>query len=99
MVAALSIGLVGSSASPDRGGRTFASTLRLCAVVNATPLVIAQLGPIYQLLSPWAEMILRVVVGIALVPHGLRNTFGMFAATGVRSHNLTELAQQLDEDG
>jgi putative oxidoreductase len=67
--------------------------------VNATPLVIAQLGPIYQLLSPWAEMILRVVVGLALVPHGLRNTFGMFAATGVRSHNLTELAQQLDEDG
>ena len=36
---------------------------------------------------------------LALVPHGLRNTFGMFPNTGVRAHNLTELAAQLDRDG
>ena len=43
---------------------------------------------LYQTLAPWAEAALRVTVGLALVPHGLRNTFGMFPKTGVRSHNL-----------
>ena len=66
---------------------------------TSTPLIVPQLGPIYQTLAPWAEALLRVGVGLALVPHGLRNTFGMFANTGVRAHNLTELARQLDGDG
>ena len=65
----------------------------------STPLFLPQLGPLYQALFPWAEALLRATVGLALVPHGLRNTFGMFPTTGVRSHNLRELAQQLDEDG
>src|SRR5262249_42032410 len=30
---------------------------------------------------------------------GLRNTFGLFPKTGVRSHNIGELAAQLDHDG
>ena len=68
-------------------------------MTDATPLFFPQLGHLYQSLAPWAEALLRVVVGLALVPHGLRNTFGMFPNTGVRSHNLTELAQQLDRDG
>jgi putative oxidoreductase len=34
-----------------------------------------------------------------LVPHGLRNTFGFFANTGVRALNLSALARQLDETG
>jgi putative oxidoreductase len=66
---------------------------------DPTPLIFPQLGPIYQALAPWAEALLRVGIGLALVPHGLRNTFGMFANTGVRSHNLAQLAKQLDEDG
>jgi putative oxidoreductase len=65
----------------------------------STPLMFEQLGHLYQMLSPWAEMLLRAVVGLALVPHGLRNTFGMFPSTGVRSHNLAELAHQLNRDG
>ena len=68
-------------------------------MTEATPLIIPQLGHLYHALAPWAEALLRVVVGLALVPHGLRNTFGMWPSTGVRSHNLTELAQQLDNDG
>jgi putative oxidoreductase len=68
-------------------------------IALSTPLIFPQLGPLYQSLLPWAEALLRVAVGLALVPHGLRNTFGLFAATGVRSHNLRELAGQLDEDG
>ena len=63
------------------------------------PSIFPQLGHLYQSLAPWAEALLRVVVGLALVPHALRNTFGMFPLTGVRAHNLTELAQQLDRDG
>ena len=66
---------------------------------TSTPLFIPQLGALYQGLAPWAEALLRAWVGLAMVPHGLRNTFGMFPTTGVRSHNLTELAQQLDDDG
>jgi len=65
----------------------------------STPLFFPQLGNLYQILSPWSEAALRAVVGLALVPHGLRNTFGMFPSTGVRAHNLTELAKQLDDDG
>jgi putative oxidoreductase len=68
-------------------------------VIDATPLIFPSLGPIYQTLAPWAEALLRAAVGLALVPHGLRNTFGMFPTTGVRSHSVSELAAQLDRDG
>src|SRR5215813_12791786 len=67
--------------------------------MDSIPLVLPSLAPLYQSLAPWAEALLRAVVGLALVPHGLRNTFGMFPSTGVQSHNLTELAGQLDRDG
>jgi putative oxidoreductase len=45
------------------------------------------------------EALLRVVVGGALVPHGLRVTFGFFRGTGLKGYNLTMLAKQLDADG
>jgi putative oxidoreductase len=64
-----------------------------------TPLFFPAVGSLYQSLAPWAEALLRFFVGLALVPHGLRNTFGLWPSTGVRSHNLTELAAQLDQDG
>ena len=66
---------------------------------DATPLFFPQLGPVYQALFPWVEMLLRAVVGLTLVPHGLRSTFGMFSSTGALSHNLTEFADELDHDG
>jgi putative oxidoreductase len=50
-------------------------------------------------LAPIVEALLRVAVGLALVPHGLRNTFGFFPDTGIRAKNLTQLAAQLDGDG
>jgi putative oxidoreductase len=64
-----------------------------------TPLIFPALGTLYDTLTPWAEALLRAVCGLALVPHGLRNTFGMFPTTGVRSHSISELAGQLDHDG
>src|SRR2546425_11879369 len=68
-------------------------------MTDAALLVFPQLGPLYQALAPWAEALLRMSVGLALVPHGLRNTFGMFPKSGVRSHSISELAAQLDHDG
>ena len=62
-------------------------------------LVVPQLGPYYQTLAPMAEALLRVTVGLALVPHGLRMTFGFFRDTGLPIHNLTMLAEQLDHTG
>jgi putative oxidoreductase len=51
-------------------------------------------------LSPFAYALLRiVVVGLALVPHGLRNTFGLFPNSGAVSLNLKELAAGLDRGG
>jgi len=61
--------------------------------------MVESLDNLYQGLTPWAEALLRAAVGLALVPHGLRNTFGFFPETGVRSHNLAQLADQLDRDG
>jgi putative oxidoreductase len=57
------------------------------------------LSGFYQTLLPFADALLRVAVGLALVPHGLRNTFGFFPNTGVRALNVTDLAKQLDESG
>jgi len=57
------------------------------------------LPALYQTLLPFADALLRAAVGLALVPHGLRNTFGFFPNTGVRALNLTAVAKQLDETG
>jgi putative oxidoreductase len=66
---------------------------------TSTPLIFPQLGPLYQALAPWTEAALRVIVGLALVPHGLRMTFGFFPNTGLPVRNLTMLSAQLDRDG
>ena len=50
-------------------------------------------------LEPWAEALLRAVIGLALVPHGLRMTFGFFPHTGLPISNLSMLAEQLDRTG
>jgi putative oxidoreductase len=68
-------------------------------MVDATPLIFPQLGPVYAALLPWAEALLRAVVGLTLVPHGLRSTFGMFPSTGAQSLNLTEFADELEGGG
>ena len=45
------------------------------------------------------EALLRVMVGGALVPHGLRIGFGFFRGTGLTGANLKALVAQLDRDG
>ena len=59
----------------------------------------ASLGAIADTLTPIIEALLRVMVGVALVPHGLRVTFGFFRNTGLPQSNLQELVAQLDRDG
>lgn len=68
-------------------------------MIDSALLIFPSLAPVYQTLAPWAEAVLRAAVGLALVPHGLRNTLGMFPTTGVRAHSVSELAAQLDRDG
>ena len=61
--------------------------------------MIPQLASLLQTLAPFAYALLRAAVGLALVPHGLRNTFGFFPNTGVRAQDLRALAKQLDQGG
>jgi putative oxidoreductase len=57
------------------------------------------LPQLYQTLAPLTEALLRVAVGLALVPHGLRMTFGFFPTTGQPLRNLQMLADYLNKQG
>ena len=61
--------------------------------------MLASLGGAADTLAPIIEALLRVMVGVALVPHGLRVTFGFFRNTGLPQSNLQALVAQLDRDG
>ncbi len=68
-------------------------------MLDSTPLIFPALGPLYQSLAPWAETLLRAVVGLALVPHGLRMAFGFFPGTGGPIRDLAMMAAALDRWG
>jgi putative oxidoreductase len=57
------------------------------------------LDSLFAILTPILEALLRVMVGAALVPHGLRITFGFFRGSGLQGRNLGMLVEQLDRDG
>jgi putative oxidoreductase len=57
------------------------------------------LGPFYAAATPWAETLLRVWCGIALLPHALRCFFGWFPNTGSRILSPTLLAQGIERSG
>jgi putative oxidoreductase len=65
----------------------------------ALPLVFPQLEGIYQAVGPVTEALLRVWVGLALVPHGLRNTFNFFPSTGQPLRSVRMLADYMDKQG
>ena len=46
-----------------------------------------------------SEFLLRIYVGLALVPHGLRAIFGLFTPDGVPPNNLRRFAASLDGGG
>jgi putative oxidoreductase len=61
--------------------------------------LITPLASLFQTLAPLADALLRIAVGLALVPHGLRNTFGFFPNTGMPALSLAALAKYLDDSG
>jgi putative oxidoreductase len=65
----------------------------------ALPLVFPQLEGFYQAVGPVTEALLRVWVGLALVPHGLRNTFNFFPSTGQPLRSVRMLADYMDKQG
>jgi putative oxidoreductase len=64
-----------------------------------TPLFWPQLGPLYQAATPVAETLIRAVLGLALVPHGLRFVFGLFPNSGSRALSLAALRAGLNAHG
>jgi hypothetical protein len=62
---------------------------------DSAPLIMPALGTLYRTLAPWTELLLRVIVGLALVPHALRNSFGFFPNTGQPLRNTKMLADYL----
>ncbi|HEY6257551.1 MAG TPA: DoxX family protein [Xanthobacteraceae bacterium] len=68
-------------------------------MIDSTLLIFPSLGGLYQALAPWTEALLRVVVGLALVPHGLRMALGFFPGTGGPIRNLSMMAEALDKWG
>jgi putative oxidoreductase len=57
------------------------------------------ISTVLNALAPFTEALLRVFVGLALVPHALRNTFGYFRGTGQPLTSMAMLAGYLDEQG
>jgi putative oxidoreductase len=62
-------------------------------------LIIPQLAGLYAAAAPIAEMLLRVVVGLSLVPHGLRMSMGFFPNSGGPVSNVHDFAKLLDNAG
>jgi putative oxidoreductase len=67
--------------------------------MNGTPLFLPQLGAFYTAAAPYAETLVRAVVGLALVPHGLRFAFGLFPNSGSRAMSLGALRAGLNAHG
>jgi len=67
--------------------------------MSQTPLVFPALGTVYQALFPWVEALLRFVVGMALVPHGLRMCLGYFKGTGGPISSVPDVVVMYDRKG
>ena len=63
------------------------------------PLFLPQMAPLYHAAAPVAEALIRVVVGLALVPHALRFCFGMFPNSGSRALSIAALEVGLARSG
>jgi putative oxidoreductase len=68
-------------------------------MTNSASLFFSSLGSFCAGLAPISEALLRAAVGLALVPHGLRMTFGFFPDTGQPFRNPAMLAEYLDRSG
>lgn len=62
-------------------------------------LIVPQLAGLYAAAAPLAEALLRIIVGLSLVPHGLRMSMGFFPSSGGPVSNVREFAALLDNGG
>ena len=67
--------------------------------MSQTPLILPALGVVYQALGPWVEALLRFVIGMAMVPHGLRMCLGYFKGTGGPISSVPAVAAMYDRKG
>jgi len=62
--------------------------------ISSPDLFWPSLGSVYQALAPCAAALLRIIIGLMLVPHGLRGGFGFFRGTGApRTPDRSSFAQ------
>ena len=66
---------------------------------STTPLLWPELGEVYRMLMPWGWAVLRALVGLALVPHGLRLFYGFFKGTGSKLSSFSQLTGMLHAQG
>jgi len=67
--------------------------------MSDTPLIVPALGTVYQAISPFVEAVLRFLVGMAMVPHGLRMCLGYFKGTGIAVSSVEGVAAMFDRKG
>jgi putative oxidoreductase len=63
------------------------------------PLIIPSLAPLYTALAPYVEALLRVIVGLWIVPHGMRMCLGYFKGTGIPISSLEGVAGMFERKG
>jgi len=66
---------------------------------GSVPLFLPQLASLYHAAAPLAEALIRVTVGLALVPHALRFSLGMFPNSGSRALSIAALQGGLERSG
>lgn len=64
-----------------------------------TGYVFPQLAGVYAILLPWVEALLRVIIALCLIPHGLRSGFGLFPETGMPIKSIKMLGDVLNNEG
>ena len=67
--------------------------------MSQTPLLVPALGAVYAALAPWVEALLRVMVGLWIVPHGMRMCLGYFKGTGIAISSVQGVAGMFDRKG
>jgi len=67
--------------------------------MSDTPLIVPALGTVYQAIAPFVEALLRFLVGMAMVPHGLRMCLGYFKGTGIAVSSVEGVAAMFDRKG
>src|SRR6185312_7512875 len=61
--------------------------------------VFPQLAGVYAFFLPLVETLLRVIIALCLIPHGLRSGFGLFPETGMPVKSVKMLGDILNNEG